>query len=82
MKKLVVLLFTSLISFTAFAGDIDDDFKVEVLSWCDKEKVMQYNDNNEIEARVDCAEQGQVCRTYSFSRWNVTKIVATCEKPN
>lgn len=82
MKKIAVLLISTLVSVSAFAGNPEDDFQIEFISWCEQEKVMHYNDKGDVEVRFDCAEYGQSCKTYSFTRWYRTTYVAACEKKN
>lgn len=83
MSKFMVVLAASLMSLSAFAGHPDDDFRIEFLSWCEGDKVMQYNDKGEVVLRFDCAETQQSCRTYQMTRWYTTTVVAACvEKTN
>jgi hypothetical protein len=82
MSKLMVILATVAMSCSAYAGDMDKDFQVEFLSWCQGEKVMQYNEKGEVVLRFDCAEYAQSCKTYQYTRWYRTTFVAACEKQN
>ena len=79
MKKTAILMAFALstISTAAFAGEFDD-IQVDIISWCEKEKVMAYDQENNVTLKFDCASRNESCRPYQIVRFNRVIHVATC----
>ncbi|WP_374077427.1 hypothetical protein [Bdellovibrio bacteriovorus] len=85
MKSLIVALM--LIAGPAMAQiELDeavssrpDDYQVDILSWCEDNKVMGQNySTGAVELRADCSTQGLTCKTYNIFRMNRSIYTAAC----
>lgn len=58
-----------------------DDYQVDILSWCEDNKVMGQNySTGAVELRADCSTQNLVCKSYEMFRLNRTIFTAACRE--
>ncbi|KHD88934.1 MAG: hypothetical protein OM95_05525 [Bdellovibrio sp. ArHS] len=83
MKSLIVGLLLVVSSAAMAQEDLisyrEDDFQVDVLSWCDGNNVMGQNSKGEVELRYNCSEQGLKCKSGSYHRLHRTMHFASCQ---
>jgi hypothetical protein len=56
-----------------------DDYKVDYISWCEKNNVMAQDEKGQVYVRANCSDAGLLCKTVE-SYHNFGQVVtATCQ---
>ena len=56
-----------------------DDYFVQVLTWCEGDKVMSDKEDGSTYVYRDCAAKGQVCSTFQIQKRDSTIFAAACK---
>ncbi len=81
MKSLLLSAALVLSASTSLASNYDDYF-VDVLAWCEGNKVMTEDQNGNARVYADCEAKGHVCQAMSLEQMNRTVFTASCKPQN